>query len=267
MAQDLTVNIKTTSDVPQAMDKAGAAASGFDRQLGDIGKKFGNSFKDIFLGFAAPMVILQGAISLISDAIAKAKQDAKEGLDLISKGETVFATSEEKRMAILFKAKKQREEELRLVEAGKQEMTREFLTKTEAGKAMAQRMVSGAVAMQQPAPTIDQMSKMKNVQGEAIDRFLKSPEGAEYAKILAEEDAKKSAADQQKAGTFKGPEGFGNVIGVGANPVMEKMTQQNELLEEIKDILFQNMNINNGGAVPNPFTERVPLSMQKAGLS
>ena len=45
MAQDLTVNIKTTSDVPQAMDKAGAAASNFDKQLGDIGKKFSTSFK------------------------------------------------------------------------------------------------------------------------------------------------------------------------------------------------------------------------------
>jgi len=263
--QDLTVNIKTTSDVPQAMDKAGTAASGFDKQLGDIGKKFSNSFKDIFLGFAAPMVLLQGAISMISDAIAKAKQDAKEGLDLIAKGETVFATTEEKRMAILFKAKKQREEELRLIEAGKQEMTREFLTKTEAGKAMAQRMVSGAVAMQQPAPTIDQMSKMKDVQGEAIDRFLKSPEGAEYAKILAEEEAKKSAADQQKPGTFKGPEGFGSVIGVGANPVMEKMTRQNELLEEIRDLTFQQMNLNNGGNVADPFTERVPLTLQKMG--
>ena len=131
---------------------------------------------------------------------------------------------------------------------------------------MAQRIVSGAVSAQLPAPSIEQMSKMKDVQGEALDKFLKSPEGAEYAKILAEEDAKSASKDAQKPGSFKGPDGFGNVIGVGANPVMEKMTQQNELLEEIKDILFQNMNINNGGAVPNPFTERVPVSMQKAGL-
>ena len=267
MAQDLTVNIKTTSDVPQAMGKASSAASGFDKQLGDIGKKFGNSFKDIFLGFAAPMVILQGAIQMITSAIAQAKQDAKDGLDLIAKGETVFATSEEKKMAALFKAKKQREDELKLIEAGKEEITLQFLTQTKEGQGMAQRIVSGAVSMQMPAPSIDQMSKMKDVQGEALDRFLKSPEGAQYAKILAEEDAKNAAKDQQKAGSFKGPEGFGTVVGVGANPVMEKMTRQNELMEEIKIILQEQFILNRGGSVPAPFTERVPLTMQKAGLS
>lgn len=267
MAQDLTVNIKTTSDVPQAMDKAKTAVSGFDKQLGDIGNKFKTSFKDIFLGFAAPMVILQGAIQMISSAIAQAKQDAKDGLDLIAKGETVFATSEEKRMATLFKAKKQREEELKLIEAGKEEMTRQFLTKTKEGQNVAQRIVSGAVSMQMPAPSIDQMSKMKDVQGEAIDRFLKSPEGAEYAKILAEEEAKNSAKDQQKPGTFKGPEGFGTVIGVGANPVMEKMTRQNELLEDIRLILEQQYIDNRNGTVPDPFTERVNAPTLKAGLA
>jgi antitoxin (DNA-binding transcriptional repressor) of toxin-antitoxin stability system len=265
--QDLTVNIKTTSDVPQAMDKSKSAVVSFSKQVEDIQKKFSTAFKDIFLGFTAPMVILQGAIQMISSAIAQAKQDAKDGLDLIAKGETVFATTEEKKMAALFKAKKQREDELKLIEAGKQEMTRQFLTQTKEGQGVAQRIVSGAVSAQLPAPSIDQMSKMKNVQDEALDRFLKSPEGAEYAKILAEEDAKAASKDSQKAGSFKGPEGFGTVVGVGANPVMEKMTRQNELMEEIKIILQEQFILNRGGSVPAPFTERVPLTMQKAGLS
>ena len=51
MAQDLTVNIKTTSDVPQAMDKAKAATNSFSNQVEGIGKKFASSFKDIFLSF------------------------------------------------------------------------------------------------------------------------------------------------------------------------------------------------------------------------
>lgn len=45
---------------------------------------------------------------------------------------------------------------------------------------------------------------------------------------------------EAKSANFKGPEGFGNVIGVGANPVMEAMTAQldearktNALLEKI----------------------------------
>ena len=90
MAQSLEVNIKTTSDVPQAMDKAKAATVGFQSQLDAIGKKFSTAFKDIALGFIAPVIILQQVMSYISASISKAKQDAKDGLELIAKGESRF---------------------------------------------------------------------------------------------------------------------------------------------------------------------------------
>ena len=35
-----------------------------------------------------------------------------------------------------------------------------------------------------------------------------------------------------KATDFKGPEGFSNVVGVGANPVMEAMAEQTELARQ-----------------------------------
>jgi hypothetical protein len=40
MAQSLELNIKTTSDVPQAMNKAKQATDGFGKQVQDIQKKF-----------------------------------------------------------------------------------------------------------------------------------------------------------------------------------------------------------------------------------
>jgi hypothetical protein len=267
MAQDLTVNIKTTSDVPQAMNKASTAVSGFDKQLGDIGNKFKTSFKDIFLGFAAPMVILQSAISLIQESIAKAKQDAKEGLDLIAKGETAFASTEEKKMAAFFKAKKEREEEKKLVEAGKAEMAAQFM-KTDQGKAIADKMAAERVSKLGPGAQIDIGALSESLKGDkefqqaALEAFLNSEEGKAFKPMFENE-----AASQQKAGTFKGPEGFGTVIGVGANPVMEKMTRQNELLEEIRMILEQQYIDNRGGTVPDPFTERVNAPTLKAGLA
>ena len=86
MAQDLTVNIKTTSDVPQAMDRAKSATVGFGKQVEDIQKKFSTGFKDIFLGFTAPMILIQSAISYMSAQMEQARRDAKEGLDLIAQG-------------------------------------------------------------------------------------------------------------------------------------------------------------------------------------
>jgi hypothetical protein len=261
MAQDLTVNIKTTSDVPQAMDKAKTATTGFGKQVEDIGKKFSTSFKDIFLGFAAPMVLLQGAISMISSAMAKAKQDAKDGLDLIAKGETVYASAEEAKMAQFFKAKKAREEEMKLAKEGRVEMAREFL-KTPEGQKIAMDMAIKRGPYMEEGGTLAAMQMMPRspeFQQKALEAFLNSPEGKAFKPIFEEKDAEK------KAGSFKGPEGFGTVVGVGANPVMEKMTRQNEILEEIKIILQEQSLINRGGMVPSPFTEAVPLTLQKMG--
>jgi hypothetical protein len=263
MAQDLTVNIKTTSDVPQAMDKAKTATTGFGKQVEDIGKKFSTSFKDIFLGFAAPMVLLQGAISMISSAMAKAKQDAKDGLDLIAKGETVYASAEEAKMAQFFKAKKAREEEMKLAKEGRVEMAREFL-KTPEGQKIAMDMAIKRGPYMEEGGTLAAMQMMPRspeFQQKALEAFLNSPEGKAFKPIFEEKDAEK------KAGSFKGPEGFGTVVGVGANPVMEAMTRQNEILEEIK-LILQEQSIENRGGVPAPFTDRaVPLTAAKEGVA
>lgn len=224
MAQSLELNIKTTSDVPQAMEKAKSATVSFSKQVEDIQKKFSTAFKDIFLGFTAPMVLLQGAISMISAAIAQAKQDAKEGLDLIAKGETVYASAEEAKMAQFFKAKRAREEEMKLASAGRVEMAREFL-KTPEGKKIAMEMaISRGPYMQEGGElaAMQMMPRSPEFQKKALEAFLNSPEGKAFKPIFEDKEGK-------KAGDFKGPEGFSNIIGVGPNPVLEAMAQQTEI--------------------------------------
>lgn len=253
--QELGIKVKTTSDVPEAMGKAKAATVSFSKQIEDIQKKFSTAFKDIFLGFTAPMILLQGAISAISSAIEKAKKDAKDGLDLISQGETKFATTEEAKTAAFFKRRKELLEEQRLVEAGKKEMTKEILTSTEfkdfnLPDQFKRRLAAGE--------SIDKISEDKALQQMAFDYMKTTEQGKKIMESTLEQE-------QPKAGTFKGPEGFGNVIGVGANPVLEKMTRQNEIMEEIKIILQEQSLINRGGMVPHPFTERQPLTLQKIG--
>ena len=60
--------------------------------------------------------------------------------------------------------------------------------------------------------------------------------------LLAEDMAKEgpiSESIKQKAGDFKGPEGFSNVVGVGANPVIEAMTQQLDEAKKTNELLSQ----------------------------
>ena len=219
MSQSLELNIKTTSDVPQAMDKAKTATVSFGKQVEDIHKKFSNAFKDVFIGFVAPMILVQKALGLITDAIAEANRLAKEGVDIIAKGDSKLATSQEAKMAQFLKAKDASEEEAKAVKAGRREMTEKYLTETQEGKAILQAENEKRSYEDYVNPKI--MADIPKFQQMALEAFLKSEEGKKFQPIF----------EDKKSGNFKGPEGFGNVIGVGPNPVMEAMAAQ---LEEQK---------------------------------
>jgi hypothetical protein len=222
MAQDLTVNIKTTSDVPEAMGKAKSATVSFSKQVEDIQKKFSTAFKDIFLGFTAPMILLQGAISYITGAIEKAKQDARDGLDLLARGESKFATSEEQKAASFFKRRAELKEEQRLAEEGRAEITKQVLTSPEFKDFVLPDQFKRRLAA---GEAISSISRDKGLQQDALDFYKNTAEGR---KITEGMDLGKQPGTQPKGADFKGPEGFGNVIGVGANPVMEAMNAQLE---------------------------------------
>lgn len=247
MAQSLELNIKTTSDVPQATEKAKEAISSLEKraasarvspvagaveqttskatsvvgtQFEKIGKNFGNTISSVFLSFAGPLAIVSGIIGLISNSIAEAKQLAEDGLNRIAQGQTKLASDEETKMANFFKAKDAREKEEKEVAAGRAEMTRRFLEETEEGRKIRNEAI-------RPGPgsfmVARDPAKEERVQKMALDAFLKSPEGKKYAHFFEAEKASKDS--------FRAPEGFSNVIGVGPNPVMEAMTAQ---LEETK---------------------------------
>lgn len=243
MAQSLEVNIKTTSDVPKAMDKAKSAVTGFDKQVQDIGKKFSTAFKDIALGFVAPMVILNSLVGMISDKIAESKRVAQEGFDLIASGETQFANSEEKRFAAYLKARKAREDEMQSVKEGKVEVTQRFADTKEGARLGIQLAEKYKVAPEGMNAFFKNLANIPEYQKKAMEWFLATPEAQSYA----EKNAVK------KTGDFKGPEGFSNVIGVGPNPVIEAMTQQLE--EQKKQTALLEKIAGDSWAIPPDFTK------------
>ena len=222
--QELGIKVKTTSDVPEAMGKAKAATVSFSKQVEDIQKKFSTAFKDIFLGFTAPMIIVQNVIQAISAAMEKAKQDAKDGIDLIAQGETRFASSEEAKAAAFFKRKKELEDEKKIVEAGRADITKQIL-KNEGGMFKDFELPEQYIRrLREGRASIASLSVDPEVQRLAVEYFTKTDAGRKITESLGPTGGTKPA-------DFKGPEGFGNVIGVGPNPVMEAMNAQ---LEEAK---------------------------------
>jgi hypothetical protein len=225
MAQDLTVNIKTTSDVPQAMDKAKKATEGMAKQVEDIKKKFGQSFKDIFLSVAGPMALFGLLTRTVTDYFDKIKQKQEEANKAAIDGVNERMAAEDVYYAR--KVARIKEDKLKAEQAKQQPETTafEFLMNDPRAKSL----FGFDAKKKSPAFAIGGMSFAEQ---EAAMRAKDPAFQEEIRKILAEDMAKQgpiSESIKQKAGDFKGPEGFGNVIGVGPNPVLEAMAQQTEI--------------------------------------
>ena len=262
MAQDLTVNIKTTSDVPQAMEKSKSAVVSFSKQVEDIQKKFSTTFKDVFLSFLGPMALVTGAIAYISKMIAESQKKQEDATRAAIDGTNELMSAEDKYWA----RKKDRENKLKqdTEQAAIQRInvTEEFLSSEDPRAAAINKR-----EYERLAPLVGMAFGAITPYGLARDPKIQE----EVQKIIAEQASKEQAGQptSQKPGTFKAPEGFGSVIGVGANPVMEAMTKQNDILEEIKLILQEQSILDRTGVgVPPPFTDRaVPLTAMKEGVA
>jgi hypothetical protein len=255
MSQDLGINIKTTSDVPQAMDKAKQATTGFSKQVDDIGKKFGTSFKDIFLSFLGPMALLTGAIAIISKMIADNQRKQQEATQAAIDGTNELMSAEDRHWAKKQEREKKDKENADQAKLTRQQVTLEFMGKDPRGYKIYQDYIAGKIGVNRENPF--ERNRKFNAKND--------PEVQAAIQALIAEDAKnnpipEAAADAVKKTErqFKGPEGFGSVIGVGANPVIEAMTKQTEILEGIKKAIE---NQAPGGGVPPPFTEK-PMSMR-----
>jgi hypothetical protein len=257
MAQSLEVNIKTTSDVPQAMDKAKAATTSFQSQLDGIGKKFSTAFKDIALGFIAPMILIQSAISFISAAIAKAKQEAKDAYDFAVKGESKYLDPTTVKLAQDRRTKEDDAKEQEMAKKAKEQEAEKFLEQDGMRSKVADE-IGGfrgfRIKFGLDANSAEALSKDKDVQ-DVISRMV-NPNGETKAEV---------AAGPTGPTSFKAPEGFGNVVGVGANPVMEAMTMQLEESRKQTALLESLNNKSPGGGVPVDFT-KTPIPTRASTL-
>jgi hypothetical protein len=227
MAQDLTVNIKTTSDVPQAMDKAKQATTEFGRQAEAVNKRFKDSIKDIILSTAGPMAALALVTNKINEYFEKIKQaqvdanqSALDGINERMAKEDVYYA---RKIARLKEDKKETES----AKLQPQTTAFEFLMNDPRAKDAFGFQPSKLPAFALPGVTLgEQMA-------EGMSRKAKVQE--QVRQIIAEDLAKNGMIPKSGEGVkdktatnFKGPDGFSNVIGVGANPVIEAMNTQLE---------------------------------------
>ena len=248
MAQDLTVNIKTTSDVPQAMDRAKGATVSFGKQVDDIQKKFSMAFKDVFLSFLGPMALLGVAMNYIGKLIEENQRKHAEANQAAIDDTNELMSVEDKYWSRKNDREKKTAETVEQAKTRREDVTLEFLGKDPRAVKMVNERMGDFEGEDSPFYVMERMSRDKAIQDQVQ---------AMIAQDLAKTGmiAKPGEAGA-KATTFKGPEGFSNVVGVGANPVMEAMAEQTEIAKQQLAVLQQ---IANGSGVnQTDFTKNDP---------
>ena len=224
MAQSLELNIKTSSDVPQAMDKAKSATVSFGKQVDDIQKKFSMAFKDIFLSFLGPMALLGVAINYIGKLIEENQRKHREANQAAIDGTNELMSAEDRYYAKKRDNERKDKENREQAAMSREEITKDFLLNDPIGRAIMQ--LKGAGDQNKPG-FLKPLSGMSRESSAGL--LAKSPEIQSAVQLAIMDQAKKNPLPSGEKKDFKGPEGFSNVIGVGPNPVIEAMARQTEI--------------------------------------
>ena len=238
--------MKTTSDIPQAVDKAKQAVASFSKQVDDVNKKsnqtakqetekagsqidaiqkkFGSSFKDIFLSVLGPMALFTGAIALIGRLIEENRKKQEDAKQAAVDGTNEMISAEERYYQTKLANEKKSQENAEQAKLSREQTTFEFMQNDPRGRRIYEDYVAGRIGDTSRGDVGERNRKFNA-------RYDAQVQAAVFA--LLAEDAKKNPIKikpaEGKAENFKGPEGFSNVIGVGPNPVLEAMAQQTEI--------------------------------------
>ena len=201
------------TNVDQVVDKTTKGLNTVEKNAKRVNDAFGMSISSIFLRFLGPMALLQAAISWISTALDESKQKAKDAMDLAVKGESMAVKAETSYLARKYAAEDQNKKE--------QDLSKE------ADVATTQRYIE-----ENGTKVMNKMGVMGWLKyGLARTGYAAQQDDVQKAvRELAAEEMKNGGKGllDAKGTDFKNPEGFGNVIGVGSNPVLEAMTSQLE---------------------------------------
>jgi hypothetical protein len=252
MSSSVKYSIDGTTNADEVSGKVKKSITSIEKQVEGIGNKFKTSFKDIFLSFLGPMALLGTALGFIGKMIAdnaKKHEDANQAaIDQTNK----LMSAEDNYWANKRNNEKKDKEKVEEAKTQRQQTTYQFLTSNDK---RAVEMVGESIK-RDPIGTIDRpysLSFQSKVQ--------------EQVQAWIAEDMKKNPIKMAgKDSAFSGPQGFSNIIGVGANPVLENLTRQTDIQEQILEHIKSQAP--NAGRLDLPdFTKPVPLTLQKAGIA
>jgi hypothetical protein len=257
MSNVIKFSINGDTNAEQVTEKVKKSVSALEKNIEGIEQRFKNFGKDLFLSFAAPMVLLNAAMNSISAAIEKnrqAVQDAKAvaeggGNKYMREGTVTSAQEAARRRQDALDRQNAKLAAAALAKEQGQEGGGTF-SASEADKALLQYANEGEGFLGKMGRGLSAASMFLGItdyeENEDVQKILERRSQERVSsdpEMIARKAAEAAAAKQKEAAeaqiqaqkevdkmptTFKGPEGFSNVVGVGANPVLEAMASQLE---------------------------------------
>ena len=238
MGRKLDWELSGKSDVPEKMAKAKASMEGLEGAANGLSKKFREAFKDIALGFIAPMVLVQQAISFISDSIAKARQDAKDAVDFAAGIKAEDLSKSPVDATTRYLAQKLQvdiltEKEQEQAKKAKQVVTEEFLMRDPRGMEYYNKNAGLNMETGGPAVSASNLAMLKRVQ----DDVFAMVQGDMNKALKDEQDKAAAAKAKETPSAAKGMEVGSNVVGVGMSPQLEALNRSVAIQEDMANSL------------------------------
>jgi hypothetical protein len=229
MSNSVKFSIDGDTNAEQVAGRAKAAVGSLDKQLEGIGNKFKTSFKDIFLSFLGPMALLGTAMAFIGKMIADNQKKQEDANQAAIDGTNKLMSAEDQYWANKRNNEKKGKETVEEAKTQREQTTLEFLQNDPRGQNIYARE---QLKYQQRGIRSDGLSM-------PYWRLKENKSIQDEIQALLAEDVKNnpSAGANLKDTTFQGPQGFSNVIGVGANPVLENLTRQTDIQQAILDFI------------------------------
>ena len=250
MGRKLEWELSGKSDVPEKMAKAKASMDSMASASDALGKKFKDAFKDIALGFVAPMVLVQKALGFITGQFERLQQFAQESREFSKEAENAKYFQPGGREAILQQEARDKESEAKMKGAfGSQLGYADFLANDPRGKELMKQLgfrtmplsvgalgniipggnaVAGAVAARGQEKAAAQVLALRDDVRAKIDALL----AGDIAKRAAGEQPAKAAA-----AAAKGMDVGSNVVGVGMSPQLEALNRSVAIQEDMANSL------------------------------
>jgi hypothetical protein len=284
MSNIIKFSINGDTNADQVTEKVKKSVSTLEKNMEGVQARFKNFGKDLFLSFAAPMVLLNSAMNAISSAIEKNRQAVQDAKAVAEGGGNRYMR--EGTVGSAQEAARRRQDALDRKNA---KLAAEALAEeqggeggfagigTEADKAMLQYAKEGEGffgKMGRGANAALMFLRLRDYEeNEEMQKVLEKRSAARVSsdpEMIAKKNAEAAVAKQKEAAesqiqaqktldvqgksALAGAEGFSNVVGVGANPVLAAVTAQ---LDEQRKQTFLLQQIAMGGSyTPPDFTKQ-----------